>query len=105
MEVDPLRVPYGDHGLPGSVLDVALAHGVTIDHACGGLCACSTCHIIVKEGLASTNRTTEEEEDELDNAPGLTPMSRLACCCVPSGECDVVVEVPNWNRNLVSEGY
>ena len=50
VEVDPAKIPYGEHGLPGSVLDIALAHGIELDHACGGVCACSTCHVVVREG-------------------------------------------------------
>ena len=105
IEVDPAKIPYGDHGLPGSILDIALAHGVEIDHACGGVCACSTCHVIVEQGLDSCNEASEAEEDQLDEAYGLTSRSRLACQCVPNGSCDVVVRVPSWNRNLAREGH
>ena len=76
--VDPRRIPYGNVGLAGSLLDIALAHGVPIDHACGGVCACSTCHVVVREGFDSLSEVDEAEEDMLDNAPGLTPTSRLA---------------------------
>ncbi len=100
VEVDPAALPYGRHGLPGSILDVALHHGVALEHACGGACACSTCHVIIKKGLGSLNDASEEEEDMLDKAPGLTPTSRLACQAVPNGQADLVVEVPQWNRNL-----
>lgn len=101
--VDPARIPYGRHGLPGSLLDVALAHDVSINHACGGSCACSTCHVIVRSGLESCGPLGDDEEDRLDTAPGLTPRSRLACQCVPDGTQDLVVEIPAWNRNLVRE--
>ncbi len=90
-------------GLPGSLLALALAHGIDIDHACGGVCACSTCHVKVLSGLASCNASTEEEEDQLEKAPALSAQSRLACQCVPSGEASLVVEIPAWNRNLVRE--
>ncbi len=90
---------------PGSILDVALGQGIEIDHACGGVCACSTCHVIVRTGLESCNEATEDEEDMLDNAPGLEPDSRLGCQCVPDGTVDVVVEIPDWNRNLVREDH
>ncbi len=103
VEIDPKKVPYDRTGLPGSILDVALGFKIGLDHACGGVCACSTCHVIVREGLASCNESTEDEEDMLDNAPGLTPHSRLACQCVPDGTMDVVVEIPEWNRNYVKE--
>ena len=101
--VDPAALPYSRDGLPGSILEIAGGHGVEIDHACGGVCACSTCHLIVREGLESCSPATEDEEDQLDLAPGLTPQSRLACQTVPDGSRDVVVEIPGWNRNLVKE--
>jgi len=91
-----------DHGKPESLLDVALAHGVQLEHACGGFCACTTCHIIVKEGEENLSEAEEDELDRLDMAPGLTQRSRLACQAVVTG--DVVVEIPNWNINYVSEG-
>lgn len=101
--VDPASAPSSETGLPGSLLDIALASGIDIDHACGGVCACSTCHIIVEQGLESCNESTEEEEDQLEKAPGLSSRSRLACQCVPNGSEDLVVRVPSWNRNLVRE--
>lgn len=104
IEVDPEKIPYEDHGLPGSILDIALAHGVELDHACGGVCACSTCHVIVREGLETCNESTEDEEDQLDEAAGLTARSRLGCQCVPDGTKNIVVEIPEWNRNLSREG-
>jgi ferredoxin, 2Fe-2S len=85
-----------------SVLEAALAHHVELDHACGGVCGCSTCHVIVREGAASLEPSTEREEDMLDNAPFLQRNSRLACQIQP--RVDVVVEIPAMNRNLVSEG-
>src|SRR5262245_41581841 len=103
IEVDPEKLPYGRNGLPGSILDIAHGAGVKLDHSCGGVCACSTCHVIVRQGRESCNEATEDEEDQLDEARGLTPDSRLGCQCVPDGTCNVVVEIPGWNRNLVSE--
>jgi 2Fe-2S ferredoxin len=103
VEVDPTALPCGT-GLPGSILDIALRSGVEIDHACGGVCACSTCHIYVKKGAGSCSESTEDELDMLDLAPDLKPSSRLSCQCVPDGEEDLVVEIPSWNRNLVREG-
>ena len=105
VEVDPGKIPYGHTGLPGSILDIALAHKVEIDHACGGVCACSTCHCIVREGLDSISEMGEGEEDELSYAPGLKPESRLSCQSVPDGSRNLVVEIPNWNRNAVREGH
>lgn len=104
IEVDPARIPYGVTGLSGSILDIALNHGVDIDHACGGVAACSTCHIWVKKGLSSCSESIVEELDMLDLAPDVKPNSRLACQCVPNGDEDIVVEIPAWNRNLVREG-
>lgn len=105
IEVDPAKVPYEDHGLPGSILEIAMAHGIEIDHACGGVCACSTCHVVVKEGFASCNKASDDEEDQLDEAYGLTAQSRLACQCVPNGSQNVQIVVPKWNRNLAREAH
>ncbi|HYC77648.1 MAG TPA: 2Fe-2S iron-sulfur cluster-binding protein [Planctomycetota bacterium] len=104
VDVDPSCLPYGRTGLPGSVLDIALAHGVPLDHACGGVVACSTCHVFVKQGAASCNEATDAELDQLDKAPGITAQSRLGCQCVPDGTSDVVVEIPEWNINQAREG-
>ena len=109
------KITYVEHGGKEHVVDVA--NGLTvmegardngipgIEADCGGACACSTCHIWVRSGMESCNEATEDEEDMLDMAPGLQPNSRLACQCVPDGTSDVVVEIPDWNRNLVSEGH
>lgn len=102
-EVDPELVPYNRTGLPGSILDIAFGAGVDIDHACGGVCACSTCHVIVREGLESCNEATDDELDMLDEARGVELQSRLSCQCVPNGTKNLVVEIPGWNRNLVKE--
>jgi ferredoxin, 2Fe-2S len=103
--VDPTKVPFGETGLPGSILDIALGHGIDLEHACGGVCACSTCHIIVKEGLETCNEPTDDENDQLDEAPGLSLQSRLGCQCVPNGEKNLVIEIPEWNKNLVKESH
>jgi len=104
VEVDPADLPYDDHGLPGSILDIAMKNGVELDHACGGVCACSTCHVIVQQGSETCNESTDDEEDQLDDAYALTDHSRLGCQCVPNGKVDIVVEIPEWNRNLSREG-
>lgn len=104
VEAGPVEDPEGHHeGRPGSVLDVALANGIDIDHACGGFAACSTCHVIVREGFDTTNEISDDEDEMLDEAPGLTLKSRLSCQCIADGSEDLVVEIPAWNRNLARE--
>ena len=100
-------------GKPGSwtikvgqtILEAAMAQDIDLDHACGGVCACSTCHVHIRQGFDCFNEPSEEELDQLDNAPGQTPQSRLACQTVPDGSRNVVIEIPSWNRNLVSEEH
>ena len=105
VEVDPERIPYAREGLPGSILDIATGFHLGLDHACGGVCACSTCHVHVLEGLKSCNETSEQEDDELEEAYDLKPISRLGCQCVPNGTMTVKVRIPNWNRNLAREPH
>jgi 2Fe-2S ferredoxin len=92
VEVDDAKYPLADHGQPGSLLDIALANGIELEHNCGGSCACTTCHVIVREGEENLSDMQEDEEDRLDTAEGLTIHSRLGCQAVVRG--DVVVEVP-----------
>ena len=92
VEVDDEKYPFGDHGKGGSILDVALEHGISLEHNCGGNCACTTCHVIVRKGAENLSEMEEDEEDRLDQAPGLTPYSRLGCQAVVQG--DVTVEIP-----------
>lgn len=101
--VHPSRIPYDRSGQPGSILDICEGHEIPLEHTCGGVCACSTCHVIVREGLESCNEATDDELDQLEEAPGITPRSRLGCQCVPNGTQRVVVEIPSWNRNAVKE--
>ena len=103
--VDPATFPFGNIGQDGSLLDIADGAGIEINHSCGGVCACSTCHVHVQEGGASCSPATENEEDELDKAPGVFTDSRLACQCVPNGSQDLIVLIPRWNRNEVKEGH
>ncbi|WP_447974579.1 2Fe-2S iron-sulfur cluster-binding protein [Nitrospira sp. Kam-Ns4a] len=105
VQVDPSKIPYGPTGLPGSILDIALGAGIDLEHACGGVCACSTCHVIIRQGLQSCNEGTDDEFDQLEEAPGITLQSRLGCQCVPNGTADLVVEIPPVNKNLVKEGH
>ncbi len=103
--VDPAALPYADHGLEGSILDIAEGFDIDINHSCGGVCACSTCHVYVTAGGGSCSGSTDDEEDMLDEAPAVTPESRLSCQCVPNGTDDISVIVPKWNRNAVKEGH
>ena len=103
VEVDPAKIPYGDTGQPGSILSIALSHGIDIEHTCGGVCACSTCHVYVKDGMNTCNEPTDDELDQLESAPGLTTQSRLSCQTVPDGTKDVRVVIPSWNVNFVKE--
>ena len=105
IEVDPDNLPDSHEGSTGSVLSILLENHVDIDHTCGGVVACSTCHIYVEKGMDSGPEPIEEEEDQLDFAPAVQENSRLSCCFVPDGSCDVVVEIPEWNRNEVSEDH
>lgn len=91
VEADPEKYPYGDHGLPGSLLDIAIHHGITMGHNCGGNCACTTCHVIVKEGANNLSPMEEDEEDRLDTAEGLTLSSRLGCQAIVRGDCVVQI--------------
>ena len=99
VEVDPAKLPYSHDGLPGSLLDIALGAGIDIDHSCGGVCACSTCHVLLESGAESCNAASEDEEDMLDTAAGVTDNSRLGCQTVPDGSQPMRVIVPAWNRN------
>lgn len=101
--IDPNDLPYERSGLPGSILDICEGHHLHLEHTCGGVVACSTCHVIVKKGLESCNEATDDELDQLEEAPGLTYNSRLGCQCVPDGSAPVVVQIPHWNRNAVKE--
>lgn len=103
VEVDPAKLPFGETGLPGSLLDIALGNGISIDHACGGVSACSTCHVFVKEGLETCNEAEDFELDMVEAAPGNNQTSRLSCQACPNGSKDLVIEIPGWNRNLARE--
>lgn len=87
-----------------TVLDVALRNGIDIEHACEKSCACTTCHVIVREGFDSLEESTELEDDMLDKAWGLEPESRLGCQARVDDE-DLVVEIPRYTINMVSEGH
>lgn len=98
------QLPYQEHGQPQSILDVALNFGVHLEHACGGSCACATCHVVVKKGLELLREPADVELDQLDLAADLQLNSRLGCQAVIEKAGEVVVEIPSWNRNLIGEG-
>ena len=88
----------------GTVCDALLESGIDIEHACEKSCACTTCHVVIKSGFNSLNEATEDEEDLLDKAWGLTPLSRLSCQAV-IGEQDLTVEIPRYTINHAKEGH
>ena len=85
-----------------NLLDVALNAGVEIEHACDKSCACTTCHVVIREGFDSLNESTEAEDDMLDKAWGLEIDSRLSCQCIVADE-DLVVEIPKYSLNHAKE--
>jgi len=90
---------------PGiSICDLALKNGIEIEHACEKSCACTTCHVYVREGLDSLSPASENEDDMLDKAWGLEPDSRLSCQAIVDTE-DLVIEIPRYTLNLVSEKH
>lgn len=86
-----------------SICDTLLENGIEIEHACEKSCACTTCHVILREGYASLEEAEEEEEDLLDKAWGLEPTSRLSCQALVGSE-PLVVEIPKYTINMVGEG-
>ena len=88
----------------GSVLDAALSHGIAIEHACEKSCACTTCHVYIREGYDSLQPPEDNEDDFLDKAWGLDPDSRLSCQAI-IGNKDLVIEIPKYTINLVSENH
>jgi 2Fe-2S ferredoxin len=103
IEFDPREAPFQHDGRPASILDVLLGHGVALEHACGGNCACTTCHVVVKRGGAALSPSEESEDDLLDMAPGLTPTSRLGCqAVVEDPEAEIEIVVPRHTINQIS---
>lgn len=90
-----------------SILEAALAQGVHLDHACGGVCACSTCHVKIVRGMECFPEPSEDELDQLDEARDVGLESRLGCQArlqkLPEGGV-IEVAIPVWNVNLVQEG-
>jgi 2Fe-2S ferredoxin len=103
-EFDLETLPYHEHGKPKSILDIGLTEGFHVEHACGGNCACTTCHVVVKGGEEFLSEMDDDEADKLDMAADLQLGSRLGCQVYFVEDGEVVVEIPSWNRNYVSEG-
>ena len=90
---------------PGvSLCDSLLAQGIEIEHACEKSCACTTCHVIVREGFATLTPSTEDEDDLLDRAWGLTPLSRLSCQAIVD-DAPLVIEIPRYTINYAKEKH
>lgn len=95
------RSVKGDVG--SSLLSLALGSGVNIEHTCGGVAACSTCHVLIVAGEAYLSEPADAELDQLDLVPNRRLQSRLACQAIISGEGTIEVAIPKWNRNAVEE--
>src|SRR6187200_3751471 len=90
-------------GSPGvSLLDNLLEQGIDVEHACEKSCACTTCHVIVREGFDSLPPSSEDEDDLLDRAWGLTPVSRLSCQAIVA-DADLRIEIPRYTINYAKE--
>jgi 2Fe-2S ferredoxin len=87
-----------------SICDAALQHGIEIEHACEKSCACTTCHVYIREGGEFLNEAGEDEDDLLDKAWGLEPDSRLSCQAIIDDQ-DLVIEIPKYTINMVSENH
>jgi 2Fe-2S ferredoxin len=97
-------LPYEGHGEPMSFLDVAENFDIFLDHACGGVCACTTCHLWVKEGAKGISEAEDKELDRMETAADIQLNSRLGCQAIIEKPGTYVVEIPKWNRNYVQEG-
>ena len=87
-----------------TICDALLRNGIDIEHACEKSCACTTCHVVVREGFDSLNEAEEEEEDMLDKAWGLEPQSRLSCQARVDGD-PLIVEIPRYTINMAREHH
>lgn len=87
-----------------SICDTLLNNDIEIEHACEKSCACTTCHVIVREGFSTLNPSDELEDDLLDKAWGLEPNSRLSCQALVANQ-DLVIEIPKYTINMVKEGH
>ncbi|MFA7279007.1 MAG: ISC system 2Fe-2S type ferredoxin [Sterolibacterium sp.] len=90
---------------PGkSLCDTLLENGIEIEHACEKSCACTTCHVVIREGFDTLDDAEETEEDMLDKAWGLEPNSRLSCQTMVKGDA-LVIEIPKYTINMAKEGH
>ena len=96
---DTIEAPTGT-----SVCEALLENGIAIEHACEMSAACTTCHVVVKDGFKSLGEMDEIEEDLLDKAWGLTPVSRLSCQALMSAE-DITIEIPKYTINHARENH
>jgi 2Fe-2S ferredoxin len=87
-----------------TICDTLLANGVEIEHACEKSCACTTCHVVVREGFNTLKASSEDEDDLLDKAWGLEPQSRLSCQARMT-DSNLVIEIPKYTINMVKEGH
>ncbi|HEV2990510.1 MAG TPA: 2Fe-2S iron-sulfur cluster-binding protein [Candidatus Angelobacter sp.] len=105
VEFEHGKLPYKDHGKRESFLDIALNHGIFLDHACGGNNACTTCHVHVLKGKECLTEMEDDEADRLDMAADLQLNSRLGCQAVVEKPGEIEISIPAWNRNYVQEGH
>jgi ferredoxin, 2Fe-2S len=87
-----------------SICDALLLNGIEIEHACEKSCACTTCHVYIREGFETLQESDENEDDYLDKAWGLEPDSRLSCQAKVNQQ-DLVIEIPRYTINMVSENH
>ena len=112
MSDTPIKILFAGQEIHGAVgqnlLELAGANGIDLDHACGGVCACSTCHVKITSGGDAFSEASEDEEDQLDEARDVDLTSRLGCQATieraPAGGV-IEVRIPAWNVNLVQEGH
>ena len=104
VEVDTENPPRGEHGRAGSILDIALANGISLEHACGGNCACTTCMVWVRQGMENLSEAEDDELDLAERATDANLTSRLGCqAVVLKGE--VTVEIPPYTVNQIKSEH
>ncbi|MDU0809786.1 MAG: ISC system 2Fe-2S type ferredoxin [Burkholderia sp.] len=90
--------------IPGkSICDILIENGIDIEHACEKSCACSTCHVVVREGFNSLDPSSDDEDDLLDKVWGLEPTSRLSCQVFLKEGIDIIIEIPKYSVNHARE--